>query len=60
MEYPLRVELFPLLELRLTMHYYRRCFTPASIEIMLTDFRTLLLSIVKNPHQLVEVFLNNT
>jgi hypothetical protein len=60
MEYPLRGELFPLLELRLTMHYYRRCFTPASIEIMLEDFRTLLLSLVKNPHQQVEAFLNNT
>ena len=53
MEYPLRVELFPLLELRVTMQYYRRCFTDAAIEVMLKDFHSLLLAVIANPYQRV-------
>jgi hypothetical protein len=54
MEYPLRVELLPVQELLLSMQYYRRYFNDTSIEIMLKDFYSLILKIVKNPQQKVK------
>ena len=53
MEYPLRVDFYPGRELCVIMHYYRRCFTDASVERMLDDYYILLKEIIENPHQRV-------
>jgi hypothetical protein len=54
MEYPLRVELQPSVQLGLAMLYYCQSFTDESIQIMMEHFQTILLEIIKNPHQPVK------
>jgi hypothetical protein len=51
MEYPLRVELQPSIDLGLIMQYYRRSFTPISVETMMNAFQALLTEIIKNPNR---------
>ncbi|MGD2090342.1 MAG: amino acid adenylation domain-containing protein [Candidatus Aminicenantes bacterium] len=51
MEYPLRVDLYPGIEICLVFNYYRSYFTDAVINGLMRNFQTLMESISTKPNQ---------
>ncbi len=51
MEYPLRFDIYPGVEIGLVFNYYRRYFSDTAIKTLLKDYRDILEGIVKNPRQ---------
>ncbi|MCU0288765.1 MAG: condensation domain-containing protein [Acidobacteria bacterium] len=54
MEYPLRFDIYPGIEIGLVFNYYRRYFSDEMINRLLEDYRGILSEIVKNPGQNLE------
>jgi amino acid adenylation domain-containing protein len=51
MEYPLRLDIYPVQELCVVISYHRCYFTDTVIQRLLDDFQTLLTGIIANPLQ---------
>jgi non-ribosomal peptide synthetase component F len=59
MEYPLRLDIYPGVEIGLVFNYYRRYFSDSAIKTLLEDYRGILEGIVKNPGQGLEELLTS-
>jgi len=53
MEYPLRLEMLPSINIGIAMQFYKRNLLASSVERMMSDFQSLILRVIENPNQTV-------